>query len=607
MNNQEITVLQNILFPKSEICPETNLYFRANSDNVKYKEAEQRLDIKSYKKGERSKVTFDTYFNTFPLKKYKEYCGLSCLNLRVKTCGFFVLQIYGVRKTGDRYREESLYCTELNSREPTEEYLCIDNTVNSDFDMLYLSVETDNGSFYCAAFAVENNKVKINKVSIGAVICTYKREKFLLRNHQAICDYLDKSDVFDKNNIHFYIVDNGKTLDEKAINNQNISLIPNANTGGSGGFSRGYYEAANSGRNHTHILLMDDDILLDCEMLLRVYSLLRVRSDRFKGLSVGGTMLKLSDFVTQHEAGSYWDGKHLNSIGNGINMTVRENVFETVYYPKGNYNAWWFYCFPADWQKKHGYPLQFFVKEDDIEYSLRCAEEIAILNGTAVWHDDFEGKYDGFQEYYIKRNELIMTSVNHQKPYTLFQIRKLVLNVMKQTVFQRYFLADLVIRAYDDYLRGWEHFKNTDTEKLNRELMNSCEKLISDKELAETYGVYFDEKKYHLSMTEPDNHKALMLTLNGYLLPKVFYHKDKDHFFVADLAKCRYINFYKHQRVLHYDTANKRGFVTVQKRGKLFRYFFLLIAKSIKFAVLYPSVRRGYKKHLKELAQFKAE
>ena len=76
------------------------------------------------------------------------------------------------------------------------------------------------------------------------------------------------------------------------------------------------------------------------------------------------------------------------------------------------------------------------------------------MSGLAVWHDDFESKYDGFQEYYIKRNELIMTSVNHQKAYPFFQVEKLVKCVMRQVVYQRYFLADIVIRAYDDYLKG---------------------------------------------------------------------------------------------------------------------------------------------------------
>ena len=92
--------------------------------------------------------------------------------------------------------------------------------------------------------------------------------------------------------------------------------------------------------------------------------------------------------------------------------------------------------------------------------------------------------------------------------------------------------------------------------------------------------------------------------MNGYLIPSVFYRKDKDGFSIADLAKCRIVNFYKHKKVLHYDVAKRKGFVTQQRRTKLLKNIFKLIFKSIKFLIKYPAVRKGYKQHLKELSQF---
>lgn len=597
MVKADLTVLQNIIFPCSEICPENKLYFRAKSSADCYNEKEHILYIKNG-------VSFDTYFNTLAVGKYKEYCRPFTLYFRVRVSGIFVLHVYGVNKENGKFTEKCIIKRNIVSDRAEDFLISLGVVPVSSFSHIYAVIE-GSGRMYKGSFECED-KESDNRIDIAVVICTFKREKFLLSNHRKICEYLKESSIFDTDNIHFYIVDNGRTLSREIIENDYITLIPNANTGGSGGFSRGYYEAVNSG-SYTHILFMDDDIVLDCEMFLRVYSLLQKLKREYGGLAVGGTMLKLSDYVTQHEAGAYWNGKRLCSIGNGADMTLRENVFNVLYYPYGNYNAWWFCCFPSYWQEKYGYPLNFFVKEDDIEYSLRCADEIAVISGIAVWHDDFEGKYDGFQEYYIKRNELILTSVNDQKPYALFQLRKLVLSVMKQTVLQRYFLADIIFRAYDDYLLGWEHFKNTDAEKLNTELLNSCEKLLDDNELYKKYGVYFDEEKYRLSLTEKDNNTALVLTLNGYIIPSCFYKKDKDGFFVTSLAKCRYVNFYRHKRVLHYDTVRKKGFVTEQKRGKIFKYFFMLIWKSIKFLIKYPSVRRGYKQHLKELADYKPQ
>ena len=583
----EHTVLRNILFPDEKICTVDKLYFRAENDNVKYSGADGFMDI-------HGAVSFDTYFNIFPVKKYLAYCDMGKVSLELCLDGKFVVSVYGV--SGGR--EECVLTKNIVLDDKEIFTLELGDVFSEKYDNAYFTLVSDNGRFYGGRLV--SGCEKLQDVNIAVVICTFRREKFLLENHAKICAYLDRSDVFDSGSFHVYIVDNGKTLERDTIENSFVTLIPNENTGGSGGFTRGYYEAVHSGRNFTHILFMDDDIVLDCEMFQRVYSVLKIR--KIDDLAVGGTMIKLSDRITQHEAGAFWDGKRHVSIGEGCDLTKREEVFDTAHYPDGDYNAWWFYCFPSVWKEKHGYPLQFFIKEDDIEYSLRCAGKIAVISGIAVWHDDFEGKYDGFQEYYIKRNELIMTAVNDQKRYTLFQIRKLVLSVMRQTVYQRYFLADIIMRAYDDFLKGWKHFYNTDTAALNKELMESCEPLISDDELLEKYGVYFDKEKYENACTESENLKKQAVTLNGYLIPVIFYKKDKDGFYITDLAKRRIVNFYKHKVVLHYDISRKKGFVTKQKKSKLWGNIFRLIFKSIRFAVMYPSVCRGFKKNLDKLA-----
>ena len=593
--NNPLTILRSIIFPKTDISDKAELYYHIQEGSVLCCEDGSWLDISGT-------AAFDSYFNCLALVRYSEYCCLSDLFLRLRVSGSHVLRIFGVKLSDKGAKTTQLLQKELQYDSASDDITELTFALKQDFDHLYFTLSSEGGRFFGGEFLCGSEVT--NGVNIGVVICTYKREKFLMRNHAAICRYLKDSTVFHRNNIHFYIVDNGQTLDPAAVSNEHITLIPNENTGGSGGFTRGYYEAVKSSREHTHILFMDDDIVLDCEMLLRVYALLRLRKPEHAGLSVGGTMLRLSDGVTQHEAGSVWDGKKLNSIGKGLDMTERQNVFDTALYPEGNYNAWWFFCFPARWQKDYGYPLQFFVKEDDIEYSLRCAGHIAVINGIAVWHDDFEGKYDGFQEYYIKRNELIMTSVNKQKPYALFQVRKLILSVMKQTVYQRYFLADLIFRAYRDYLRGWKRFDRTDTAALNRKLMASCLPLMSEEELKEKYNVSFDEEKYELSRTEPEALKKQALSMNGYLLPGFCDKKDKDGYSIADLADCRIVNFYRHKRVLHFDTKTRRGFVTVRKRRKLWWNLLRIAGVSIRFLICYPFVRRGYRKHLDTLAQY---
>ena len=68
--------------------------------------------------------------------------------------------------------------------------------------------------------------------------------------------------------------DNGKTLDMNKLSSAHIHIVQNKNTGGAGGFTRDLIEildANNAGMEITHVLLMDDDIVIDPESLLKTY------------------------------------------------------------------------------------------------------------------------------------------------------------------------------------------------------------------------------------------------------------------------------------------------------------------------------------------------
>ena len=64
----ERTVLRNILFPDDKVCTVGELYFRTN-DNVKYSKSDGFMSV-------HGAVSFDTYFNIIPVKKYLDYCFL---------------------------------------------------------------------------------------------------------------------------------------------------------------------------------------------------------------------------------------------------------------------------------------------------------------------------------------------------------------------------------------------------------------------------------------------------------------------------------------------------------------------------------------------------
>lgn len=75
---------------------------------------------------------------------------------------------------------------------------------------------------------------------------------------------LDNPEYKDK--ILFTVVDNSKNITNEEASGVNI--IPNENTGGSGGFMRGLLHYEND-TNATHVLFMDDDASCETESITR--------------------------------------------------------------------------------------------------------------------------------------------------------------------------------------------------------------------------------------------------------------------------------------------------------------------------------------------------
>lgn len=133
---------------------------------------------------------------------------------------------------------------------------------------------------------------RLNPTKLAAVICTYKREDYVKRNLQ----HLNQS-IFAQpqqeiaRHLDVFVVDNGKTLDRAEIETEQIRLFPNKNCGGSGGFTRGIIEALRRKEAFSHVLLMDDDILLESNVLIKTIRFLQIVRPEHADLAIGGSML----------------------------------------------------------------------------------------------------------------------------------------------------------------------------------------------------------------------------------------------------------------------------------------------------------------------------
>ena len=156
----------------------------------------------------------------------------------------------------------------------------------------------------------------------------------------------------------------------------------------------------------THVLLMDDDILLEPESLFRTYVLLRTLKEQYRDAFIGGAMLRLDHQNIQVEAGAAWYAGNLASRKSNLNLNTLDACLYNETEEYCEFNAWWYCCIPMHIVRPDNLPLPIFIRGDDVEYGLRNMKHLILLNGICVWHEPFENKYSSFLSYYILRNML---------------------------------------------------------------------------------------------------------------------------------------------------------------------------------------------------------
>ena len=340
-----------------------------------------------------------TYFNAFSIKKWRQYTTIEQLQIKLKLVGKFNIEYYGMNVDGEKviFNENVDHSTEYT-------FNLVDIEVNFEFDMLGIRLNAldDNAIFYGGEYQGEFKTTR--DVKLGLTICTFKREKYLLPNLERL-----KTLTTQNENINIMVIDNGQTLEE--VDTPELKVLHNSNFGGAGGFTRGMIEQVNRKQN-THILLMDDDIVIELSAIERLYSIMTHLKTEHEDKFFGGAMLRLEQPTIQHANTEHWTGTWLESFGIDFDLSDKEYLCKNENAPQrvDVYNAWWFCCIPIDVINSIGYPLPIFIKFDDVEYSIRNRQDIMTMNGIGVWHMAFENKTNPVIDYFVDRNAFL---INH--------------------------------------------------------------------------------------------------------------------------------------------------------------------------------------------------
>ena len=175
--------------------------------------------------------------------------------------------------------------------------------------------------------------------------------------------------------------------------------------GGAGGFARGLMEATKAG--FSHCLFMDDDASFHMENIARTYMFLAFSKDRRN--AVAGAMINNTHKWAMWENGAWFDGScRPISCGDDLREpkeVIKMELASSQQRPATLYGGWWFFAFAIDQVKHHPFP--FFVRGDDISFSLMNDFNIHTLNGVVSFQDDFSEKESAQTLYLDLRNHII--------------------------------------------------------------------------------------------------------------------------------------------------------------------------------------------------------
>ena len=346
-------------------------------------------------------VDLGTYFNAFSLSKWLRYTTLDALALELRFAGTARITLYGWDESGEQEAASAVAADGWCWQAGQDELVKLVRTAV----LLGVRIEAAEGTVVLSGGCWRGSFETERDIHIGAVICTYRREKYLHHNLDLLERYCKEHSW-----LTVMVIDNGRTLGEH--HDSWLTILPNRNYGGSGGFTRGLIEQMTAGVND-YFLMMDDDIEIETAALDRLIALCRhVKNERTMQM-IGGAMLRMDQPTIQHENTAYGDRARLRPVGRGLDLAdaVALAQNERSHPARGRYAAWWFCCIPRAVVQEQGYPLPVFLKGDDMEYAMRSGRDILTMDGIGVWHAAFAAKEKPVVGYFNDRNRLILLAL----------------------------------------------------------------------------------------------------------------------------------------------------------------------------------------------------
>ena len=477
-----------------------SLYYLSNKTIVEQKDKSLRLI-------EEGEYDFTTYFNSLSVYKLSMYSKAVSFYLHIEIMGpgSEIERTYadnfshntqhtgGVTKINQNQTWQTLDIPIIPGKEDIIEGFII-KTHGEDVKIrnCYWGVET---------------KSQPEKVKLALVTPTFKKEEYIERNISYLKANFFADDI--GKNSHFFVIDNGRTLNH-TLEDKSISIIPNPNVGGSGGFARGMLEVLKNEANFTHVLLMDDDVSLCAESIKRTINLISILKPEWQRSFISGAMLNFDIKDMQREdvgwitpQGGCISQKPILRMSLTEDLVLNETLEPSEEMKKNTYAAWWYCAMPVKIIEENGLPLPIFVRGDDAEYGFRAKPKFITMNSICTWHKDFPTKYSAvIDRYYTLRNTLCAQLATGFAPHSNFMAPLCGAVDLELHKFG-YTNATFALEALEDFFRGPNFLANPALNKKRfDQLWRDTEKFVDLDELQKQINEIPELKKQGLNVRE---------------------------------------------------------------------------------------------------------
>ena len=567
--------LQRAVFPSFSLCSQTELYFRYNEF------VDLDINNRILKLAKFGVFSTDTYFNSISVGKWKRHTNVDSLQFSIKFKGKIKI-VWNLKQLhfSDRILNEEY----LESDEVKTLHIQLPFWKGIEDGMLSFDIEAfSDAEVIDFSYLTECNTK--NVIKLGIVITHFNRQNFVLPAVERLNKQLLKEPEFN-NKVDLYIVDNSQNLPEI----ENVTIIPNENLGGSGGFTRGLMHLKENG-SYTHCLFMDDDASCEVEGIKRTISFLEHALDHKTALA--GAMLREAEMFRQFENGAKFDGV-CKAVKPNLDLRDVHSLLINEQEEHIDYGGWWFFAFPLSEVKHYAFP--YFVRGDDSGFSLVHDFKILTLNGISSWQEDFSLKNGPLPHYLDTRYHIMHYLHNLVRGNAKDVIKTTARMCLKNLLSYQYETALASILAMEDVMKGksfWEQNVSMSERRPEIQKIISAEKVI--------------DIPYEISSNviwgKPEEGRLARLfrwaTLNGHILPKIFFKKGmvwQPKGFGGNLREV-----YRYNKVLYIHWPTQKGFILEHDKKKFFSYLIRYTKAAFNLYKNYDSLKKEYESSYDEL------